>query len=107
MRVIQASPSPMSLIGIPLQRWLFAMRIWAATVVALTAAFWLQLDSAATAAVTVGILALQTHGQMFHKSGYRLAATGLGVVASIAITSLFSQTRDLFSLAIAAWLGDS
>ena len=105
MSVIQASPSPMSLAGIPLGRWLYAMRIWAATVVALATAFWLQLDSAATAAVTVGILALQTHGQVFHKSGYRLAATGLGVVASIAITGLFSQTRDLFIVAVAVWLG--
>jgi uncharacterized membrane protein YccC len=105
MSVVQASPSPMSLAGIPLRRWLYAMRIWAATVVALATAFWLQLDSAATAAVTVGILALQTHGQMFQKSGYRLAATGLGVVASIAITGLFSQTRDLFIVAVATWLG--
>jgi uncharacterized membrane protein YccC len=105
MSVIQASPSPMSLAGIPLRRWLYGMRIWAATVVALATAFWLQLDAAPTAAVTVGILALQTHGQMFQKSGYRLAATGLGVVASIAITGLFSQTRDLFIVAVAVWLG--
>jgi uncharacterized membrane protein YccC len=101
----KASPSSMSPAGIPLRRWFYAMRIWAATVVALATAFWLELDAASTAAVSIGILALQTQGQMFQKSGYRLAATGLGVVASIAITGLFSQTRDLFIVAVAVWLG--
>jgi uncharacterized membrane protein YccC len=90
--------------SIPLQRWLYATRIWIATVVALAMAFWLQLDGASTAAVSVSILALQTHGQTFQKSGYRLAATGLGVVASIAIADLFSQTPVLYVLAVAIWL---
>jgi uncharacterized membrane protein YccC len=36
--------------------------------VALYAAFWVQLESASTAVVTVGILALQTRGQAYEKA---------------------------------------
>jgi uncharacterized membrane protein YccC len=36
--------------------------------VALYAAFWLQLESASTAVVTVGILALQMRGQAHEKA---------------------------------------
>ncbi len=46
--------------GFPLSAWAFALRIWAAMMVGLYAAFWLQFESASSAAVTVGILALQT-----------------------------------------------
>jgi uncharacterized membrane protein YccC len=104
MTMVNVTPSPLCFVGIPLQRWLYATRIWIATVVALATAFWLQLDGASTAAVTVSILALQTHGQTFQKSGYRLAGTGLGILASIAIADWFSQTPDLYVLAVAIWL---
>jgi uncharacterized membrane protein YccC len=105
MSVIKVHPLPETFVGIPLRRWLYAARIWVATVVALAIAFWLQLDGASTAAVSVSILAVQTRGQTFQKAGYRVAATGLGVVASIAITGLFAQTPDLYIIAVALWLG--
>ena len=72
---------------------------------ALYAAFWLQLESASSAAVCVGILALQTRGQAYEKALYRLAGTIIGVIASIAIVGLFNEVRDLFVLAFAAWMG--
>jgi uncharacterized membrane protein YccC len=93
------------LAGLPLASWAFAVRIWIAVVVALYAAFWLQLDSASSAAVCVGILAFPTRGQALEKAGYRFLATVIGVVASIAIVGTFSQTRDLLLLAFAAWVG--
>lgn len=105
MSTIKVYPLPAHFVGIPLRRWLYAVRIWIATVVALAIAFWLQIDGASTAAVSVSILAVQTRGQTFQKAGYRVAATGLGVVASIVITSLFSQTPDLYIIAVALWLG--
>jgi uncharacterized membrane protein YccC len=105
MSMIRVQPLPRHFAGIPLRRWLYATRIWVATVVALAIAFWLQLDGASTAAVSVSILAVQTSGQTFQKAGYRIAATGLGVVASIVITGLFSQTPDLYIIAVALWLG--
>jgi uncharacterized membrane protein YccC len=91
--------------GFPLSSWAFAVRIWIAVVVALYAAFWLQLESASSAAVCVGILAFPTRGQALEKAGYRSFATVIGVVASIAIVGTFSQARDLLLLAFAAWVG--
>jgi uncharacterized membrane protein YccC len=91
--------------GFPLSAWAFALRIWAAMMVGLYAAFWLQLESASSAAVTVGILALQTRGQAYQKAVYRILATVIGVVASFVIAGLFPQTRDLFLIGFASWLG--
>jgi uncharacterized membrane protein YccC len=91
--------------GFPLSAWAFALRIWAAMMVGLYAAFWLQLESASSAAVTVGILALQTRGQAYQKAVYRVLATIIGVVASFVIAGLFPQTRELFVIGFAGWLG--
>jgi hypothetical protein len=91
--------------GFPLTAWTFALRTWAAMMLALFAAFWLQLDNAAFAAVTVGILSLQTRGQAYQKAVYRLAMTAVGVVVSIVIAGLFAQARDLLVIAYASWLG--
>ena len=70
---------------------------------ALGAAFWLQLDGMSTAATTVGILALQTRGQAW--AIYRMLGTLIGVVASFALAGLFPQSRELFLVGFAAWLG--
>ena len=91
--------------GFPLSAWAFALRTWAAMMVALYAAFWLQLESASSAAVTVGILALQTRGQAYQKAIYRILCTIIGVIASFVIAGLFAQTRELFMIGFAAWLG--
>ena len=74
--------------GFPLSAWAFALRTWVAMVLALYVAFWLQLESASSAAVTVGILALQTRGQAYEKAFYRVLATVVGVVASFVIAGL-------------------
>lgn len=89
----------------PLSSWAFALRIWAAMMAALAAAFWLQLDSPSTAATTVGILALQTRGQAYQKALYRVLGTAIGVVASFVLAGLFPQSRELFLAGFAAWLG--
>jgi uncharacterized membrane protein YccC len=91
--------------GFPLSAWAFALRIWAAMMVGLYAAFWLQLESASSAAVTIGILALQTRGQAYQKAVYRILATIIGVVASFVIAGLFAQSRGLFVIGFAGWLG--
>jgi uncharacterized membrane protein YccC len=74
-------------------------------VVGLYAAFWLQLESASSAAVTVAILALQTRGQTYEKAIYWILATTSGIVASFVIAGLFTQARDLLLIAFAGWLG--
>ncbi len=86
--------------------WGFALRNWVATMLALYVAFWLQLDGAASAGTCVAILSLQTRGQTLQKAAYRMLGTVVvGVVASVAIAGVFSQTRELFFLACCTWLG--
>ena len=91
--------------GFPLSSWAFAPRIWVAMMVALYAAFWLQLESASSAAVTVGILARQTRGQVYQKAVYRVLTTVIGVAASFVIAGLFPQSRSPFVIGFAGWLG--
>ena len=105
MTLVRSVRPTATIAGFPLSAWAFALRIWAAMMVGLYAAFWLQLDSASTAAVTVGVLALQTRGQAYQKAAYRVLATIIGVVASFVIAGLFPQTRELFMVGFAGWLG--
>lgn len=100
-----AAPAPLAFAGFPLASWTFACRIWIAVVLALYAGFWLQLEAASSAAITVAILALPTRGQALEKAGYRLLGTVVGVVASIVIVGTFAQTRDLLLAAFALWTG--
>jgi uncharacterized membrane protein YccC len=96
---------PLVLAGFPARSWAFAIRVWLASLVALYASFWLQLESPSSAAVTVAILALPTRGQGFEKAGYRLLATFIGVAASIAIAGTFSQTDSLLLAVFSIWIG--
>jgi uncharacterized membrane protein YccC len=103
--MVQSVSGTITIAGFPLSTWAFALRIWAAMMVALYAAFWLQLESASSAAVTVAILAQPTRGQAYQKAVYRVLATIIGVVASFVIAGLFPQSRSLFVIGFAAWLG--
>ena len=96
---------PFTIAKIPASSWSFAIRVWLTMILALFVSFWLQLEAPATAAVTVGILAEPTRGQALDKAAFRLLGTVVGVTASIAITGLFSQERDLILAAFAAWIG--
>jgi uncharacterized membrane protein YccC len=91
--------------GLPVVSWAFAFRIWIAVVVALCAAFWLQLEAASSAATSVAILAAPTRGQVLQKASFRFLATVVGAAAAIALVGAFSQTRDLLLLAFATWVG--
>src|SRR3977135_1011112 len=99
--LVQSVRRTVTIAGFPLSAWAFALRIWAAMMVALYAAFWLQLESASSAAGTVGILALQARGQAYQKAVYRILATTIGVVASFVIAGLFPQARELFVIGFA------
>ena len=100
-----ASEQPFAIANVPLSSWTFAIRVWLAMILALFVSFWLQLEAPASAAVTVGILAEPTRGQALDKAGFRLLGTIVSVTASIAITGLFSQTRDLILAAFTLWIG--
>lgn len=88
----------------PTQAWLFALRIWIAMMLALSVAFWLQLESASSAAVSVAILALPKRGQAISKAIYRFLGTILGGVVSIVLTAAFGQDRVLMLVCFTAWL---
>lgn len=85
--------------------WAFALRIWIAMMLALYAAFWLQLDSASSAAVGVAILAQPKRGQALSKAFYRFLGTLVGGVVAIVLMSLFAQDRVLLLVGFALWLG--
>ncbi|WP_050421647.1 FUSC family protein [Bradyrhizobium tropiciagri] len=103
--VATTSEQPLTEANIPLSSWSFAIRVWLAMMLALFVSFWLQLEAPASAAVTVGILAEPTRGQALDKAGFRLLGTIAGVAASIAITGIFAQARDLILAAFAVWIG--
>src|SRR6202140_5472325 len=103
--LVQSVSRMMTIAGFPLSTWAFALRIWTAMMLGLYAAFWLQLESASSAAITVAILALQTRGQAYQKAVYRVLPPITGVVASFVIAGLFAQSRSLFVIGFAGWLG--
>lgn len=85
--------------------WAFALRIWIAMTAALYIAFWLQLDSASTAAVGVAILAQPKRGQAISKAVYRLLGTAVGGAMAIGFMALFGQDRVMLLVAFTVWLG--
>ncbi len=85
--------------------WAFGLRIWIAMMVALGTAFWLQLDSASSAATCVAILAQPKRGQAISKAVYRLLGTSIGAVVSIVFVALFGQDRVLLLVSFTVWLG--
>lgn len=91
--------------GFPASSWAFAIRVWLAVILALYASFWLELEAPSTAAITVAIIALPTRGQAMEKAGFRLIATVIGVVASVVIAGVFSQTDGLLLAVFSAWIG--
>lgn len=88
----------------PPQTWFFALRVWIAMMLALYVAFWLQLESAASAAVSVAILAQPKRGQAISKAIYRFAGTLLGGIVSIVFAAAFGQDRVLMLVCFTGWL---
>lgn len=82
----------------------FCCRTWLAVVLALAAAFWLQLEAPASAAVTVMLLAQPLRGQVLSKAMYRMLATVVGAAVSIFLVALFPQERFLLLGGMSLWL---
>ncbi|MGE8131451.1 FUSC family protein [Methylobacterium sp. NPDC080182] len=89
----------------PAGAWIYGLRIWCAMMLALYAAFLLQLESASSAAVCVAILAQPRRGQALSKAFYRIGGTLLGFAVSVVLTALFGQDRVLMLVAFTTWLG--
>ncbi len=85
--------------------WLgFCVRTWIAVVLALAAAFWLQIDDASSAAVCVAILAQPTRGQSLSKAIYRLGGTVVGALVALLLVAMFPQARFMLLGGIGLWL---
>ncbi|WP_457302434.1 FUSC family protein, partial [Phyllobacterium sp. P5_D12] len=109
---MQSGPTPslidqrlITFVGFSVQAWSFAGRTWLSLILALFVAFWLELESPASAALTVASLSFPSRGQGLEKAFYRVIATIIGVIASIVITALFSETGWLLLFVLATWVG--
>ena len=89
---------------IPVHIWAYAFRVSLAAVVALYVAFWLQLEGASSAAVTVAILAQPTRGAALAKAVNRIAATLIGATMSVVIAGLFPGERVGMLGAFVCWI---
>src|SRR3981189_1250333 len=57
---------------------LFGLRLWAAVVLALYIAFWLQLDNAYWAGTSAAIVSQTSLGSSVRKGWFRMVRTGVG-----------------------------
>jgi uncharacterized membrane protein YccC len=83
----------------------FALRSVAAILIALYIGFWLQLESASSAAVTAGILAQPSRGMILSKAANRLGGTLIGAAVSVIMIAGFGQDRTMLLAAFAVWIG--
>lgn len=83
----------------------FSLRTAAAAVMALAAAYWLELQDPQWAALTVYLLAQPTAGAAVAKGAYRVVGTLGGAAAGLAILGLWSQAPLPLVGSFALWLG--
>src|SRR5229473_5195108 len=83
----------------------FAVKTFAASLLALYIAFCAGLDDPRWAFLTVYIVSQPDSGLVLAKSFYRILGTIAGVVVSIALVFGLSQYGELFVAALALWIG--
>lgn len=86
-------------------RAIFVTRSCLALFVALWLDFRFDLHSAESVMITVFIVSQPLSGLVFSKAYYRLWGTLFGSVGTFLIVIFFAQSRTLFMLALALWLG--
>ena len=82
----------------------FAIKTFAASLLALYIAFWAGLDDPRWAFLTVFIVSQPDSGLVLAKSFYRILGTIAGLLVSIALVFGLAQTGELFVAALAVWL---
>jgi uncharacterized membrane protein YccC len=83
----------------------FAVKTFAASLLALYIAFWAGLDDPRWAFLTVYIVSQPDSGLVLAKGFYRILGTIAGVLVSIALAFGLAQYGELFVAALALWLG--
>jgi uncharacterized membrane protein YccC len=84
--------------------WIFAVRATAASVVALSIAYALNLENPQWAMLTVFVVALPVAGMVFAKGLYRLLGTIVGALAAVGIDLISNGDPALFLVLLAAWV---
>src|ERR1700730_16443000 len=107
--------------GVPLQRalpkkpeWfddetagaaIFALKTFAAGLLALYVAFWLGLDEPRWALLTVYVVSQPESGLVLAKGLHRALGTAAGILFSTLLVFMFAQYGVLFLLSLALWIG--
>ena len=82
----------------------FAVKTFAASMLALYIAFWAGLDDPRWAFLTVFVVSQPDSGLVLAKSYYRILGTIAGLLVSIALVFGLAQYGELFVAAIAVWI---
>jgi uncharacterized membrane protein YccC len=83
----------------------FSLKSFAAAMLALFIAFRLDLSEPMWSVTTVYVVSQPLTGMVLSKSIYRVLGTIIGAIASLVFIALFSNSRELFCLALALWMG--
>jgi uncharacterized membrane protein YccC len=83
----------------------FAVKTFAASLLALYIAFWANLDDPRWAFLTVFVVSQPDSGLVLAKSFYRILGTIAGVLVTIALVFGLAQYGELFVAALAVWIG--
>src|SRR5262249_39909959 len=82
----------------------FAVKTFAASLLALYIAFWAGLDDPRWAFLTVFVVSQPDSGLVLAKSFYRILGTIAGVLVAIALVFGLAQYGELFVAALAVWI---
>jgi uncharacterized membrane protein YccC len=84
---------------------MFSLKTFVAAMLSLFIAFQLDLSEPSWSVTTVYIVSQPFSGMVLAKSLYRIVGTVVGAVMSLVFAALFSNTPELFCLALALWIG--
>ncbi|MEA2961113.1 MAG: hypothetical protein QOI46_1211 [Alphaproteobacteria bacterium] len=82
----------------------FAVKTFAASLLALYIAFWAGLDDPRWAFLTVYVVSQPDSGLVLAKSFYRILGTVAGILVAIALVFGLAQYGELFVAALAVWI---
>lgn len=83
---------------------IFALKTFAASLLALAIAFWAGLDDPRWAFLTVFVVSQPDSGLVLAKSFYRILGTIAGLLVTVAFVFAFAQYGELFLGALAIWI---
>lgn len=84
---------------------LFSVKTFVAAMLALFIAFRLNLSQPSWCITTVYVVSQSLAGMVLAKSLYRMLGTVIGALVSLIFVALFSNSPELFCLALALWIG--